>query len=206
MQKILRWWCQHWSLFKFPWWSWLVLAWPNRYTRKRCINLFCCPVFLQSSIHWLWIATVAIQSTVFQTHQISNESCARCSLGVFECGFHGPQFMAIANNFLSLSGNSQLIDHLIDFSRYQIVHTIFPAYDALYRQIHKGAGAGEDEGNMACFGTESLIWLHSCFWSVEVCLSPTWAKLSAWWKNHIFLTALFQQFLFVICETFFSGL
>jgi hypothetical protein len=59
--------------------------------------------------------------------------------------------MAIANNFLSLSGNSQLIDHLIDFSRYQIVHTIFPAYDALYRQIHKGAGAGEDEGNMACF-------------------------------------------------------
>jgi cohesin loading factor subunit SCC2 len=53
--------------------------------------------------------------------------------------------MAIANNFLSLSGNSQLIDHLIDFSRYQIVHTIFPAYDAIYRQIHKGAGAGEDE-------------------------------------------------------------
>ncbi|KAH8950638.1 hypothetical protein BDL97_10G095900 [Sphagnum fallax] len=39
----------------------------------------------------------------------------------------------------------ELIDHLIDFSRYQIVHTIFLAYDALYRQIHKGAGAGEDE-------------------------------------------------------------
>ncbi|CAK9860438.1 unnamed protein product [Sphagnum jensenii] len=39
----------------------------------------------------------------------------------------------------------ELIDHLIDFSRYQIVHTIFPAYDALYHQIHKGAGAGEDE-------------------------------------------------------------
>jgi hypothetical protein len=95
-------------------------------------------------------------------HCISNTSdfqrkLCQMFLGVSECGFHGPQFMAIANNFLSLSGNSQLIDHLIDFSRYQIVHTIFPAYDALYRQIHKGAGAGEDEGNMACFGTESLI-------------------------------------------------
>ncbi len=49
-----------------------------------------------------------------------------------ECRFHGSLFMAVADNCISLSGYSELIDHLIDFSRYQIVHMIFPAYDALY--------------------------------------------------------------------------
>ncbi|KAG6556205.1 hypothetical protein Mapa_002146 [Marchantia paleacea] len=39
----------------------------------------------------------------------------------------------------------EIIDHIIEFSRYQIVHTVFSAYDPVYRQLHKKSGGELDE-------------------------------------------------------------
>ncbi|XP_024530333.1 sister chromatid cohesion protein SCC2 isoform X2 [Selaginella moellendorffii] len=38
----------------------------------------------------------------------------------------------------------EVIDRIIEFTRYQIVHSVFTAYDPLYRQVHKNGG-DEDE-------------------------------------------------------------
>lgn len=43
----------------------------------------------------------------------------------------------------------EIIDRMIDFARFQIVHSVFTAYDSGYRQIHKGSAGGGDEGDDA---------------------------------------------------------
>ncbi|KAL2629314.1 hypothetical protein R1flu_014000 [Riccia fluitans] len=39
----------------------------------------------------------------------------------------------------------EIIDRIIEFSRYQIVHSVFSAYDPVYRQLHKRAAGEGDE-------------------------------------------------------------
>jgi len=47
----------------------------------------------------------------------------------------------------------QIIDKIIEFARFQIVHSVFTAFDSGYRQIHKGG----IEGNTYCIGESILL-------------------------------------------------
>lgn len=51
----------------------------------------------------------------------------------------------------------QIIDRIIDFARFQIVHSVFTAYDSGYRQIHKGSTGAGDEGYV-CFICKSVFF------------------------------------------------